>query len=119
MEPSFSRATHFEMAHVWAEADERMARIAARRAFVEMKLCFMRAAADVAGPIGARLQQKVRQATEAVELWRLRAAILCSLPPDHERTPAHCLELERQLDSLFTDSSMPAHGALRHCSAPR
>jgi hypothetical protein len=85
--------------------DERIARIAARRAFVELKLCFMRAAADVDGSLGVRLQQQVRRASEPVQLWQLRAAVLAALLDRHERTPIHRIELRRQLDSIFTDSS--------------
>lgn len=88
--------------------DERIARIAARRAFVELKLCFMRAAADIDGPAGALLQQRVRRASEPVHLWRLRAVVLVSLRERHERTPLHRLELHRQLDSIFADSSFAA-----------
>jgi hypothetical protein len=84
---------------------EQLARIAARRAFVEMKHSFMRAAGDVDGPIGTLLCAKVRRATEPAHLWRLRAVLLASLPDDHERTPIHRMELHRQLDSLFGDSA--------------
>ncbi len=84
--------------------DERIARIAARRAFVELKLCFMRAAADIDGPSGALLQQRVRHTREPVHLWRLCAAVLAGLRERHERTPLHRLELHRRLDSIFADS---------------
>ncbi|HJV95023.1 MAG TPA: hypothetical protein VJ608_03255 [Albitalea sp.] len=83
--------------------DDRLARVAARRAFVEMKQAFMRASADIAGPTGEMLQRKVRAATEAMELWRLRSAVMDSLAEAHERTPSHRLELRRQLDSLFPE----------------
>jgi hypothetical protein len=85
--------------------DERISRIAARRAFVALKLCFMRAAADIDGSLGARLQRQVRHASEAVQLWQLRAAVLAALQASHERTPIHRIELRRQLDSIFADSS--------------
>jgi hypothetical protein len=80
---------------------DRLARMAARRAFVDMKQVFMRAAADVDGTIGEMLQQRVRNANEPVELWRLRAVLLASLPTRHERTLIHRIELHRQLDTLF------------------
>jgi len=83
--------------------DERLARVAARRAFVELKQSFMRAVADVEGSSGELLQRKVRQASEAIELWRLRALVLESLPPQHPHTAAHRIELRRQLDSVFPD----------------
>jgi hypothetical protein len=92
---------------------QRLARIAARRAFVEMKQAFMRAAADVDGPVGELLQRKTRLAAEPTDLWRLRAALLASLPSHHQRTPLHRLELHRQLDSLFpVDASDTAVVAL-------
>lgn len=83
---------------------ERLARLAARRAFVELKQAFMRAAALIEGEIGARLQRRVRRATEAVELWRLRAVVLASLP---ETDAAHVsrIELSRQLDSVFPEGA--------------
>lgn len=81
---------------------DRLARMAARRAFVDMKQVFIRAAADVEGTIGDMLQQRVRNANEPVELWRLRAMLLASLPRMHERTLTHRIELHRQLDSLFS-----------------
>jgi len=80
---------------------DRMAHMAARRAFVEMKQVFMRAAADVQGSLGDKLQQRVRAANQPVELWRLRAVLLASLPAGHERALVHRIELHRQLDSLF------------------
>jgi hypothetical protein len=85
--------------------DERVARIAARRAFVDLKLCFMRAAADIDGPLGVRLQRQVRQASESVQLWRLSAAVLAALRSNGERMHVHRQELRRQLDSIFADSS--------------
>jgi hypothetical protein len=84
--------------------EERLARIAARRAFVELKTSFMRAAADACGPGGELLRRKVREADEALQLWRLRVALLAALPTGHERTAAHRLELLHQLDSVFPDS---------------
>jgi hypothetical protein len=83
---------------------DRQARIAARRAFVEMKADLMCACAVLPGAYGERLRQRVRQATEAVDLWRLRGAILVALPEAHPRTPGHRSELLRQLSHLFPDS---------------
>ena len=88
----------------FAMPEERAARIAERRSFVKMKMCFASAAADIEGRPGQLLQTNVRQATDTVQLSRLRAVILAALPPEHERTPMHRLELHRRLDSLFPDS---------------
>lgn len=81
-------------------------RLAERRAFVALKSCFMQAAADVAGPIGERLRLRVRQTNDTAELWRLRAAILCSLEPGHPRTAQHQRDLQRDLDSLFGPTTL-------------
>ena len=99
----FEIALHQAASQSFGLPDERLARVAARRAFVEMKQAFIRAAADIDGTVGALLQRKVRSATEAVELWRLRAVVLASLAPSHERTPLHRGELHRQLDSVFPE----------------
>ncbi|RQP23794.1 hypothetical protein [Piscinibacter terrae] len=92
---------HAAAIHGYGMPDDRLARMAARRAFVEMKQVFMRAAADVDGTVGEMLQQRVRAANEPVELWRIRAVLLASLPAHHQRTLTHRIELHRQLDSLF------------------
>jgi len=83
---------------------ERQARIAARRAFVEMKQAYMGAASDIGSATAAMLQHKVRRASEPWELWSLRAVILASLPADHEHTPGHRLKLEREFDSIFSSA---------------
>jgi hypothetical protein len=84
---------------------ERLARIAARRAFVEMKQSYMSAVSDIASTTGGLLQNKVRKASEPWELWSLRAVILASLASDHERTRSHRMKLEREFDSIFSRSS--------------
>jgi hypothetical protein len=53
---------------------DRGARLAARRAFVALKLDFMTALADV--PDTGWLQIQVRHAEEPVDLWLLRARAL-------------------------------------------
>ena len=81
---------------------ERLAYIAARRAFVEMKRSYMSAVSDIAGSPADLLQHKVRKASEPWELWSLRAVILASLRADHERTVSHRMKLEREFDSIFS-----------------
>ncbi len=80
---------------------ERLARVAARRAFVEMKLRFMQAAKDIPGPRGESLIKLVRQSTQAVELWRLREEMLEALDATAERTSLHQQEIRRQLGNVF------------------
>jgi hypothetical protein len=104
------------MSAVWQNAEQLLGvihaplakahRIAERRAFVELKTSFLQAAGDVAGPIGERLRLRVRQTNDTTELWRLRAAILCSLEPDHPRTAQHRRDLQRDLDSLFGPTTL-------------
>lgn len=84
--------------------EERLARVAARRAFVDLKTSFMRATADIEGSMGELLQRKVRHTREAVELWRLRSAVFAALPTHNESSLLHKLELHQQLDSVFPQS---------------
>lgn len=93
----------------WAYAcagkpDERRGRVAARRAFVELKLAFMRAVHDVPGEAGLILQQQVRQASEPIELWLIRSAVLAALPEAdelHDGAESHCRAMQRSLTSIF------------------
>lgn len=87
--------------------DERLARMAARRAFVEMKSSFMRAVAQIEGQAGATLQRKVRLSGEVVELWRLRHAVLGALPRDTVESIYMRQELMHQLDSAFPEGGGP------------
>ena len=87
----------------YAHAQDRLARMAARRAFVEMKTCFMRAAADIDGNTGALLQRQVRMASEVIELWRLRHALLSALPAGKASSEMHRQELMQQIDSAFPE----------------
>lgn len=84
--------------------EDRLARIAARRAFVELKSGFMSAASEACGPSAERLRRKVRSADEALQLWGLRLALLAALPVDKERSARQRQALLRQLDSVFPDS---------------
>ena len=84
--------------------EDQLSRIAARRAFVEMKASFISAASDVEGAIGALLQRQVRCADDAAQLGRLRVALLDALTPTHERTAGHREALQRHVDALFPDS---------------
>ena len=61
---------------------ERRGRMAVRRAFTDLKLSFTRAAAAVPGLRGRDLQQQVREASEPIELWLLRAPLLAALPDE-------------------------------------
>ncbi len=86
---------------------DRLARIAARRAFVELKTTFQRAVDPLQGKRGEWLKYQVRQAEEPVDLWLLRAAVFAALPEGDERAQAERRELQRGIESLFPDSAMP------------
>ena len=58
---------------------DRLARLAARRVFVDLKATFMAAVASLPGPQGSWLRVQVRGAEEPVDLWLLRAAVLQAL----------------------------------------
>lgn len=55
-------------------------RSAMRRAFSELRLAFLRAAAEATGPFGDQLRQRVQQAGEPIELWLMHRAVLAALP---------------------------------------
>lgn len=78
-------------------SEERRGRVAARRAFVALRLSFMRAAADVPGMAGEQLQRAVRQASEPIELWLLQTSLLAALPEGCERAPGHSLAMQDAL----------------------
>lgn len=101
---SFSRAA---AQHAFGLPQERLARIAARRAFVEMKQCFMLAAAEVKGSIGLRLQSQVRLTREVIDLWRLHADLLEALPYDQPQAQSRRRELQ-QLFNLGVTSKPPS-----------
>jgi hypothetical protein len=84
---------------------EQQARIAARRALVTLKQSFMRAVDELSGPDADWLHRKVRQANDSTELWRLRPTIFALLPEGEARSALHRNELNRQLDSVFPESS--------------
>ena len=85
---------------------EQLARVAARRALVSLKRSFMDAADALSGPDAEWLRHKVRQADDSTELWRLRPTIFALLPEGSLRSDMHRHELNRQLDSIFPESSI-------------
>jgi hypothetical protein len=89
--------------HGFGLPDARLARVAARRAFVEMKICFMRAAAQIESANALELQRQVRLALEITDLWRLRGALFDALPQE-SKGDVHREEMRRHLDSGFQDS---------------
>ncbi len=85
---------------------DRSARVAAREAFVDLKLTFLHALADV--PRVDWLRAQVRAAEEPVDLWLLRAPVyeaLTGIEPDQRRRRQ---QLRRGLDSVFPDLEPPS-----------
>lgn len=83
---------------------ERLARVAARRAFVDMKQRFMQAVNGVAGSRGDWLRYQVRHANDPVDLWLLRGAVFAALPVREPESRRMRLDLHRALDTVFPDS---------------
>ena len=83
---------------------DRAARLAARRAFVEMKLLFVRATAPLEDRKGEWLRHQVRQASDPLDLWLLRGPVLRALSHDDRRHRALRAELYRSLDSIFPEA---------------
>jgi hypothetical protein len=87
---------------------DRVARIAARRAFVELKQTYLLALAAATDEEAGWLRNQVRAAEQPVDLWLLRApvfAVLSGTDPDRRRRRQM---LRRGLDSLFTDTQPPS-----------
>lgn len=80
---------------------ERRGRMSMRRAFVDLKLSFMRAAAEAPGETGRHLQQLVRQAGEPIDLWLIRSLVLTALPEDCADTALHAQAMREALARIF------------------
>jgi hypothetical protein len=87
---------------------DRAARMAARRAFVEMKQIFMRAVVPLTDRKGQWLKQQVRQAHEPLDLWLLRGPVLAAMRHNDDDTRALRADLYRGLDLLFPDAHAAA-----------
>lgn len=83
---------------------DRMARVAARRAFVALKQTFQQAVAALDGHDGTWLRNQVRSAEEPTDLWLLRAPVFEALAGSSAALRQHRQALRRSLDSLFPDS---------------
>ena len=81
--------------------NDRSARLAARQAFVELKLVFLQALQDDEGLDWLRTQ--VRAAEEPVDLWLLRAPMFAALSGGTPDQRVRRQQLRRGLDSVFPD----------------
>ncbi len=82
---------------------DRMARLAARKAFVDLKLGFIDAVSVLTDRHGDWLRQQIRHAEEPVDLWLLRGPLLDALSGAEPERRVARLRLRRCLDSLFPD----------------
>ncbi|HNU11952.1 MAG TPA: hypothetical protein PKJ45_11420 [Rubrivivax sp.] len=85
--------------------DDRMARLAARKAFVELKLSFLEAVKLLNGRDAQWLYQQVHHAEEPVDLWMLRGPLFDALRGSEPERRVARLRLRRGLDSLFPDTA--------------
>lgn len=82
---------------------DRLARIAARRAFVALKLSFLHVIDGLDGQ--GELKARVREAEEPIELWALRAPVFAALTGDQAQQRGHRQLLNRSLESTFPAAS--------------
>jgi len=80
---------------------DRSARMAARQAFVSLKLTFLEALDQVHGADWLRVQ--VRAAEEPVDLWLLRAPVFAMLTGVNTEQRGRRQMLRRSLESVFPD----------------
>lgn len=83
---------------------DRRARLAARRAFVELKQDFMVATAGLPGHRGEWLRQRVRRAEDPYNLWQLRGSLFAALGGNDPDTCSIRHALKTGLDTLFTEA---------------
>jgi hypothetical protein len=81
---------------------DRLARLAARRAFVGLKLLYLDALEGLAGAEAAWLLGQVRSAEEPEDLWLLRAPVFAALDGP-ERRPLR-QDLRRGLRTIFPET---------------
>ncbi len=84
---------------------DRHARIAARRSFVEIKNRFVAAVAPLDGPGADWLRYQVRQARESVDLLLLRGLVFAALEHAGASAERDQRELQRAVDSVFPDNA--------------
>lgn len=97
----------FQVTLPYGLPEERAARIAARRAFVGMKLVYLSVSEQLEGDAGERLRPLVRHAVQPLELLALQGELLDALSPWR---PAHArlrLALRRASDVLFDSEPVP------------
>ena len=86
-----------------APTGDRLAAIAARRAFVSLKLTFVDAAALLDGSQGEWLREQVRAAEHPVDLWLLRASLFSELAGSQPERRQQRQRLRRALEAAFAE----------------
>ena len=82
---------------------DRLARIAARRTFVGLKLVFHDALVTCSGPRADWLREQIRAAEDPSDLWLLRAPMFSELADPSPEQRARRQDLRRALATLFPD----------------
>ncbi len=83
---------------------DRMAAMAARRAFVALKVAFAEAVVEITDESAHGLQDQVRAAEEPVDLWMLRGAIFSALSGPDPMRRLQRQRLRRALEVMFPDT---------------
>jgi hypothetical protein len=83
---------------------DRDARLAARRAFVDLKQTYMLALAELPESEAGWLRHHVRGAEEPADLWLLRAPVFAALSGADPECRRRRQMLRRGLDTVFHDS---------------
>lgn len=87
---------------------DRLARLAARRAFVDLKQTYLLALDELPEREAGWLRVQVRSAEEPVDLWLLRGPVFAALNGVDSETRRRRQMLRRGLDSVFADSEPPS-----------
>ncbi|MBK9134493.1 MAG: hypothetical protein IPM15_09170 [Betaproteobacteria bacterium] len=86
-----------------APTGDRLAAIAARRAFVSLKLTFADAASGIEGAQAHWLRQQVRAAEHPVDLWLLRASLFAALAGNQPDRRQLRQRLRRAIEAVFAE----------------
>jgi hypothetical protein len=85
---------------------DRAARLAARKAFIDLKLTFLHILHDAPGVEWLRTQ--VRAAEEPLDLWLLRGPVFAALAGPAAELRQRRQQLRRGLDTVFPDLEPPS-----------
>ncbi len=80
---------------------DRLARMAARRTFVDLKASFLQAVDGLPGERADWLRRQLRRAEEPIDLWMLRSAVFEELERGNHGHGGWPSTLHRSLDTVF------------------